>query len=392
MTFRPNPTSRRPSTRQRGIAMILVLVVVAAASIMAYGVIASATITTKITSASATRLQRQYLTESGLNLALYYLHNPAASPVSLIYGEYGNVHYPGESNISLGDLPGTLTLSVENIENGVFSIVSTGTIDGESITSSATIKLDKSKKFTQAATFLSSVALNNKVTITGGAVSLGSITLNNAATSGLLLATNGTAIGGQAVPTSADTRFPLSITHYLPYYFYKGKRYTAKKMSNAPVWLPLLDLNFVDNPCNVWYADNNVTFLLTTSLNGTLITTNGKSVTVQGNLTVTPANGMPGLVITDDLTISGNNRNLTVNGPVYIGDQLRGSGGTPQSVVNISGVLISGKTSGAFYSGYNGSTNITYDATRSTVSAVMDEIEDINSVTVQSWNNNGSTP
>ncbi len=373
--------------------MVLVLVVIAAASIIAYGVIASATISSKVTDASTTRLQRQYLAESGLNLATYYLHNPSASPVSPIYGKYGNVHYPGEPAIQLGDMPGTVSLSVQNTANGVFDITSTGTFEGESITAIATIRLDKSKHFTQAANFLSSVTLNNKVTITGGAISVGNITLNTAAVTGLLFASNGESLGGRPVPATVDTRYPLSVTHYLPHYFYKGKQYTAKKLTGTNVLVTLLDANIIDNPCNVWYTEGNVTFLLVTAMSGTLIVTNDKTVTVQGSITITPKEGMPGLVVTDSININGNNRTLAVNGPVYVANQIRGTGTTTNSVIDIRGVLISGNTTGTFFNNYNGHTTVAYDPANATISGIMDEVEDINGVLVETWNtNNGSIP
>ncbi len=377
----------RPTTspRQRGIAMLLVLVVVAAVSVMAYGLLASASTGTQIASATALRLQRQYLAESGLNLAYYYLQHPEASPVSRVYGDWGNVHYPGEENITLGDMPGTLSISVTNTANGVFEIESVATLEGDTHRASASVKLDKRRTFGQAANFLSDVTLGNRVTITGGVTTLGSLTLDASAVTGLLSATNGPSLGGTEVPDDAVSEYPVSMNYYLPYYFKDGKRYTAKRLTNGFVFLTLLDLDVVNNPYNVWYADTNVQFFLVNSLSGSLITRNGKNVTVQWNLTITPHVGLPALVVDGDLTISGPNRTLNLNGLTYVRNQITGSGNTSTSRININGVFVSGNKTSAPFRNYNGYTLINFDPERASVQAVMDEVEPIQNVTIQSW-------
>jgi hypothetical protein len=149
----------------------------------------------------------------------------------------------------------------------------------------------------------------------------------------------------------------------------------------------LLDLDLVNNPHNVWYTDQNVTFHLVTILNGTVITTNGKNITVAGTLTVNPQASLPALVSDNDLVISGNSRTVTLNGPTYIKNQIRGTGTTTLSKVNINGVLVSAASS-SLLNGFSGAVKITLDGDKATFKGVMDEVEPVHKITVRSWSTN----
>jgi hypothetical protein len=370
------------SVRRRGIAMVLVLMVVALATMMAWAVVASSNVGTQVTAAAGTQVQRKYLAESGLQLAMYYLQHPEASPVGLVYGPWGNVHYPGETNVQLGNMPGRVNITVTNTANGVFEISSTGTLEGDAQSASAVVHLDKYKTFSQATNFSGNITLGSNISITGGLLAVGSVVTNSANLVGDLLTG-----ADSTLPEGTLTRYPLSMTHYLPYYFVNGKRYTAKRITGTTVLVTLLDLDVVNNPHNVWYTNQDVTFYLTTVLNGTVVTTNGKKITVAGTLTINPRSHLPALVSDGDLVISGNLRTLTSNGPTFIKNQIRGTGTTTSSKVIINGVLVS-SAADSLLNGFNGTVGVTLDSEKSTFKGVMDEVEPIHAITVRSWSTN----
>jgi hypothetical protein len=370
--------------------MVLVLIVVAIATMMGWAVIASSGVGTKVAVAAETQLQRKYLAESGLQLAMYYLQNPEQSPVGVVYGAWGNVHYPGESGVSLGDMPGTLDVTVTNTANGVFQITSVGTLEGDTQTASAIVHLEKYKTFSQAANFVGDITLGSNISITGGLLAVGSVVTNTATIVGDVLSggnNSGSGNGNSNLPEGTLTRYPVSMTHYLPSYYVNGKRFTARRISGTTVLASLLDLDLVNNPHNVWYTDQNVTFHLVTILNGTVITTNGKNITVAGTLTVNPQASLPALVSDNDLVISGNSRTVTLNGPTYIKNQIRGTGTTTLSKVNINGVLVSAASS-SLLNGFSGAVKITLDGDKATFKGVMDEVEPVHKITVRSWSTN----
>lgn len=374
--------SRRPISA-RGIALVMVMVLVAAASIMTYAVLASTSVRAQVSASAQDRLQRQYLADSGLNLALYYLQNPSASPVALTYGEYGNVHYPGENAISFDGVPGTISVSVTNPANGVFSVTSVGTVNGESSTSRATIDITKFKTFTYAANLRGANTLNSKVSISGGVITDGNLTRNSASLSGAIVAANGANLGGTNIGSTQLT-YPASITHYVPYYFYNGKRYRAARLGTNVGGL-IYDLDVVNNPCNVWYADRNVKFLLGTVVPGTIIADDSSKLTIQASVTITPVSGMPALIAGDDVEFNGNGRTLQCNGLTYVGGRISGAGSNSTCQFNVSGAFVAAYDGWPFKSDYEGFVNLQYNASRAGAKALFDEIEPITALNVQSW-------
>lgn len=360
--------------------MILVLMVVASASLMGWAVVASASIGSQISSSIQTSLQRKYLAESGLELAIYYLQHPSASPVTPINGPWGNIHYPGENGIRLSPMPGTIDVTVTNVSNGTFQIVSTGTLEGVSQTITAEVFLNKYKTFTHAANFSGDAKLASNITINGGVLALGSIVKNSASVIGdVVTGPTASSLIGQ---TFSD--FPVSMTTYLPYYFVDGKRYKAKKIAGSNVIVSLLDTDLVNNPYNVWYTDQNVTFSLVTVVNGTIIASKNANLTVAGNLTVNAKANLPAVVTEGDLIISGNLRNATFNGPTYVGKKIKGNGITTGSRMVVNGVFMT-PTKNSLLESFNGTVNLTYDASKATIRSVMDPIEDVHGIIIRSW-------
>ncbi|MBC7785600.1 MAG: hypothetical protein H7144_17345 [Burkholderiales bacterium] len=382
-----NTAHRR--VRRRGIAMVLVLSAVAATSVLAYALLTSASMQAQVTNATADRIQRKYLAESGLNLALYYLQNPTASPVSLVYGTNGNIHYPGESNVVVPGMSGTLNIAVSNSANGIFDITSVATLDSVTTTAYSQVQLKKSRVFSSAANLKGNVSLTPLTIINGGVITDGTLNKGLALVNGLVTAVNGLLFGGNTYPSGTSLSYPMTAFYYMPFYFYDGKRYTAKSLPANVVTATLLDADTVNNPQNVWYASNDVKFLSSTTMTGTVVVK--RDLTLQGNLTVTPKTGMPSLIIGRRLEMSGALRNLTSNGVTYLGEEIRASGLTGTSTISVSGAFIAGQ-SGWPVDGFAGWMFLSHNSSRSTLSGFADEMETINSVNIRSWEIDNARP
>lgn len=379
MPIRKDKPFKTTSTRQRGVAMILVLIVVASASLMGWAVLASTSVGSQVASASQTNLQRKYLAESGIELAIYYLQHPSASPVGLTKSDWGNLHYPGETGIRLPPMPGTIDVKVISIANGTYQVVSTGTLNGISQTITAEVVLKKKKTFTHAANFFDDVKLASNVTITGGVMALGSVITNSASVVGEIL--SGSTDDSLADGSASD--FRVSVTNFLPDYYVDGKRYKAKKISSSIVMGSLMDTDVVNNPYNVWYTDQNVTFLLTTVVNGTIITKKA-DLTIDGNLTVNSRTNLPAVVTDGDLIIKGSFRTVLLNGPTYVTKKIKGKGITTGSKLVVNGAFIT-PTKNSLLESFNGKVNLTYDASKATISGMIDAIEEVSEIKIRSW-------
>ena len=379
------------ATRRRGIALIFVMLAMAVASVLILSLLNTEAVHAQISSTSTVRVQAQYLAESGLNLAVYYLKNPSSSPIALIYGTSGNVHYPGETGIAINGMAGTVDVAVTNPANGMFAITSTGTFDGTAVTATSSIAIGKMKQFTYAGYFIGPVTLNSKTSVTGGVITNGPLQQSYV---GQVSGASTTSSSG----TSADLQdpnsgYPISMLHYLPTYFYKGKTCTAKAITANFAGGTLSDDDTTSNPANVWYiGQSGIKFTGTTTLAGSLVTASGMSVTITGTVTITPVANMPALVVGSDLTFNATTAAVTANGPTYLGGQVKGTGTTTNANFNVNGVLIGAQSGYPVNSTYKGTVTLHYLAQQAKTVAFADEMETIQSVTDESWETDNSRP
>src|SRR5687767_14267711 len=74
---RQSPRGRRG---RRGIALMMVVAVVALASLLGYTMLATATMQSRASGNQTKLVSADYLAESGLNIAMYYLQKPENAP------------------------------------------------------------------------------------------------------------------------------------------------------------------------------------------------------------------------------------------------------------------------------------------------------------------------
>ncbi len=364
--------------------MMMVMIVIGAAGVLAFGMAAASTMRTRVAQSAASRQQAQYLAESGLNLSIYYLKHPKASPVGVGFGENGNVHYRGEPSITVNGVPGTIATVVTNPANGDFSITSTGTFDGQTATATAKVTLKKSKLLTYAAYMAGTVKPSNRTIITGGLITNGSLQQTVAGQVTGLIST--LTSGSSSDVASTDFDYPVSLLHYLPTYYYKGREYTAKVVS-SPDWNggAMSDVSS-SNPLNIWYFRHGVKIKSTATITGTIVVPAGTDLEIDANLTAAPKGAFPSLVVPDNVVLTRDFLNVTVNGIAYIGNQVKVNGTLGFfSTLNFNGSLMSPRSGFPFSTSYKGAINLTYSQPKAKMEAFADEMEAIDSVIVTSW-------
>ena len=67
---------------RRGMALVIVTIVVGVAALMGYALLGSAALESQVSSNSTTLAQAECLAESGINLAMLYLQSPSKAPAS----------------------------------------------------------------------------------------------------------------------------------------------------------------------------------------------------------------------------------------------------------------------------------------------------------------------
>jgi Tfp pilus assembly protein PilX len=412
---------------RRGVALILVLMLVALAAIVSFALLSASTLQAKVSGNSNIAMIADSNAESGLNLALYYLQHPQSAP-TLSGGS--TPYYPGSSSLSLGNA-GTVALAISNPSSKTFDIVSSATIGSGSTALTRTVKasayLNASYQVTQALLANRDLSLPGSgsgvtVTVNGSARIDG--TLSVASPSTISGNKQAVAIGAGVSSADAVPKYPtvaapditdLTIAKNLPLYYWRGKGpYLADQLTINPSGGSLQttrtgsrvkDSSYSgDNPGNVWYTTSTRTFTGTVSVPGTLVIirdssapTTAKHLRVGGVLRITPKSGYPGLVVVDDVQFQGSNRQLIVDGLAWIGGKLTNNA-SGAAVVNgsaqINGALmLANKSAQAIdSSGFQGTVSVTYSASNLDLPDLCDGNQTPSSVTVIQWGKVSTDP
>lgn len=387
------PAGRLP--RARGMALAMVLVAVSTAALLGYTLLATAAVESKVSGNNLRIVQMQYLAESGLNLAAYYVQHPDRSPVMLVKGTSGDWHYGGESGIALAGLPGTFDIAVANPVAKTFSVVATARLNGQTRQATATFRIVRSLPVERALYVRGNMLLYSGLQVTaGGMTDDGTLVL------ALLGQVNGPIVARAAILPLGGTATisndawlgnvrPSEITMYasLPSYQYQGKTYTAKKVQGSISNTTLLDPDTAANPANVWYIDSsNRTFSGNVTLAGTLATKGSRSVKIAGNLTITPKPGMPGLLVGDDVIFSGDSHTLTVNGIAHIAGQVTGPALSASDRFVVNGALYLDQSASPVAALFHGPIQVTLVPENAKVVDFAPTLETNTALQVLSWN------
>src|SRR5438045_3403998 len=124
---------RNINRKPRGMALMLVVILISIATVMGYALLATSSMQAQISNTTVMAASADSLAESGVNLAMYYLQNPLTAPLTP-----GQSFWHGDTGISLGStVVGTCDVSVTQLTPLTYQIVSTGrssvTADGQSL-------------------------------------------------------------------------------------------------------------------------------------------------------------------------------------------------------------------------------------------------------------------
>jgi Tfp pilus assembly protein PilX len=372
--------TRTMKKSRRGFAMIMVLAAIAIAVVMGFAMLAGATLQTRTRGNASRSISAEYLAESGINLALYYLQNPNNAPSLNASGYWAGT----SSAVTIGSGTVTVTVTRDTTASNTwtYEIVSSATVgasgDTQMVrTAYARAYVKNEYRVNYASGFLSGATIQPYTYITGDVISSGTfkLTNTNSTVSGVIyapavtLSSGATNPGGrQNVPATAvasPTNADLNLYHT---YTSGGVTCNADVQSASTLTgsagVTTLGSS-VSNPAGVWYTTGNLTLGDNVKIDGTLIC--GGNLIVNGaNIVVTPKSGYPGVVVTGNFQVNQTLKSMTVNGICYVGGQLKSSGVwvtlAQASTLTVKGGLLIGNAS-PISSSYNAVTNVTLNTT-----------------------------
>lgn len=377
--------------KQRGMALVLVIVVLATAAVLAYAMLATNTLQAQTSSNLLQAANAEYAAESGVNVAMYYLQWPALAPASWTNTPDYTLFATG---VPLNDgTPVNFNVSATpNAQLNTYTIQSTGYPSAGSA-------------FSHLATATVTV---NRVQIPGAGVFGGSITIpshsnfsNSGVTGAVAVQAAGSVsqIGGTI--TGAISQAPLAAIAYVvpdtsSVNFYgvgvSGGNYlwsdgvtlgTPQQIAANNLTSAKVPARLASNPAGIFYHQGNLSITGNVVLNGALIVRGG-TLTVEGSLTINPVAQFPALVCEENVIIEGAGNSLTANGVAYLGTGFSWAGATAGSALVVNGALM--MPSGAsIVASASGTISVTYNAATANVPQLSTFSQPALSVQTNSW-------
>ena len=387
---------RARSPQRRGVALIMVLCVIAAAAILAWAMLSASATRSQIDANALDAAECTSLAESGASYAMHCLHYPDLYRPS---GEDAATwFYPGQNNLPLwSDARGTVNVAVTSTGADTRLIRSTASLirPGETTGTKQTVEVNVTNIYqgiVNAAGFNAGINVPANVKIYGPVVSKGNVissqaNFNNSAP---VVAT-----GANTVPAVSEvvllneTGVASALTGATVNdrtYTFNGNTYLAEKAPATITAAGLTTARPAQNPCNVWYSNANV-LLNNANFTGVLVVRNGSTVTAAGTSTLHNSDGMPALVVEKRLELKSTASivaKLTVTGAVWVGDKIQAlAPDRSDATLTINGALLWGDPAPSF--NLAAVTTITYNAAAVSTVTRLGTIKTIAGLKVTSW-------
>lgn len=341
---------RKRIQKRNGLALVLVIAVLAFAAVIGFAMLSSASMQAQTTLNSNLALSADALADSGVDLACYYLINPTKAPKAIPAGSF----YDG-GTISFGNkMPGTIDLAITSLGNNDYKIVSVGRAAGRNIahTVTSTVHIESGFQVKSIVAFNQNGTLPLSATVNGD-IQANGILVNLGIVNGNVLSPNpiqgaGNIVGGLlALSPNNSTPIPTPATlRNYNTYIYQGNTYSATVITGLPTGTTLGPT--VSNPAGVYRYSGTLTMNHNVTINGTLVVENGDLNISGGGNQITPVDGFPALIAKSNVWMRGtllpssSPRDLTVNGLTWMGGSLKYSGLFSNGFVTVNGGLMFG--------------------------------------------------
>jgi hypothetical protein len=385
--------------RSKGLSLILVTATVAVASVMGIAILSSNALQVEASTNQDKAVQADALSESGVNLAMYYLQNISDSskcPAGLSGLAVNGTPYTSLNNSLGASVSGTFDIQVSHTSTNQYKIVSIGkaTVSGSTIkrTITGTVDLNYYGYGISAPNISAgSWTIPAGTTIVGDVYSNTSV-VNNGSISGNLYASSSSGTGSTGLLKSltsviSSTLIPTTATvnHYVTY-TYNGGIYTAGTILSPQSNVTLGTT--VTNPAGIYVCATTLDITGNFKVNGTLVVSTGGSLRIQGTgNSITPVSGFPAQVVDGDIIFKANNAAVDLNGLTFLGGSVKRSASQTGCKLNVTGALLCPSITNTFDGAVT--TTIKYDRTKASVTTLVSGSTKPtpSSVSIVSWKN-----
>lgn len=327
MTCRAHPCGENARSRRTGVALLAVLIVVAAASLMCWTMIGETSLRVDAARNKIAAQTAEDMADAGLDVALYYLRNPQESSEGTVPGPDGP-YWPG-GTYELDN--GRMVATVQRQSANNYLVTSTVTSGGISRTRQATVRREQLYLPSHALQSRLPVSLPSTWDVAGGLRSIGNVAFrpNGSPYTDRVLAANGSSfLNGSTLDSSVPPELtcpdPTTLHFYTANtYVHNGVTYTATLLTTHQSNVTLGPTP--TNPLGVYIATKHVDIDPNVVIRGTLV---GRDILHLDATTVIIANaGMPALIAFDDVEIR-NGADVGIRGAVYAAGVIGSEAGT----------------------------------------------------------------
>jgi hypothetical protein len=409
--------------------MLLVTAFIAVASVIGIALLSSASLQAAATHNQDLLAQADSLSESGVNLGLYWVQNLGDStkvPTAVNSLKVGDA--PAVlSNQTVQNVPGSFDVSVSRLSHTRYQVgargratANAGAPSATTVQRALTTQADANYfGFAISATNLttSGFTIPGGTTVDGDVFSAVPVTIasggkvngtvytapssSSSGSGGLLGGLLGTvgnvlnaitdtlgAVVATLVPTTSNVNH-YSSNNYT--YVVNGTEYTG---TAEPISLSTLTSTStwthdpVKNPANVYYHSGSIQLSGSVKINGSLIV-QGSGATLKvvgtGNVINQTVGDLPALVVDSDISYNASNATLDVYGLTYTGGRITRSSSYTGCVFNVTGALLFGGTSGSLDPTIT--IHIIYDRIRASVPSLVTSGQPVpTNISVVYWN------
>jgi Tfp pilus assembly protein PilX len=374
---------------RRGVALVLVLAAIALASVLGFAMLSSSSLQAQLSQNTTQSAAADYLAESGVQAALYYLQYPSRRPPGW---DATPGYYIHAQNQSLGSaIGGTFDLTVQpTSKRDEYLIRSTGRATTSAPARSLTVRAKvKRAKITSAGHFAGNITLPTRTSVSGTIESKGTIT-NNTGSTLTLVADTALSPSAFEAPALGAVNFFGADTTDGKYICPDGTVGYAQEILAVPLVIPAPAAN---NPGQVYYYENpllpDVNQTLPLTINGTLVVKGGSLSVRASNFIINPLAGYPALVVEKDLNMYRTNATLAANGVVWIGRNITWTqllGANTGSKLTVKGSVLMPSGSAIAAPGTGGLNDFQFESANVDVPDISRTLQPGASVTILAWN------
>lgn len=322
----------------RGVALLLVLVLISLGSILAMRFLQVAATRSTLCQDYGDAKKAELLAESGISEAAYWFQHSELTGGTLWNGVASrrpDITAPDYYKVTVAQTSASPARYMVTSEGHVM----TGTADKMVRTTKA--EFSECYGFSDAVTAADELSIPPSVTILGSVYSRSRMynrgyVDGNVALSGFLY--NSGTIKGRVVycwPRPLGS-YPLDDTVT---YSVDGTRYTAKTISSDSntnkTWS-----SSTTNPMGVWYRKGSLHLGGTTIVNGTLVVQDNLTLNPGSTTIISPKPGFPALVVNGFISLENGNLSATINGSVLINRYITTVGNMSNASLTIKGALV----------------------------------------------------